>query len=370
MSNLLGKNVYKIHQWSGLIAGIFIFIMGLSGAVLVWHEDLEALEHRSRWRVDNQAPVSIDKAYQAITRQYPNWEIRLQRFSTDPAETLIFSLRRPDRRLLVFAHPADGRLLAVQDATKTVTYWLLHLHYAFHAGLAGSLLVFCTGILFCLSLLTGLITYRKAIGKVLLFRAGFKTKTKRAFASSLHRFVGVWALVLNLLMVVSGLMISYGIVASGLKTAGVVPGPVASPPLAFSIDGALKTLRDQYPEFSPTYMRFPKTADQPLTVNGTVEEQAFYYSQFYNAATFDRASGQLTGFRRNTTAAAGAKFDSMMHAIHFVEFGNWLVKLLFCFVGLSAPLLSITGFLLWQWRKRKLHPQAALHGPQPVAPGR
>ena len=62
MSNLLGKNVYKIHQWSGLIAGIFIFIMGLSGAVLVWHEDLEALEHRSRWRVDNQAPVSIDKA--------------------------------------------------------------------------------------------------------------------------------------------------------------------------------------------------------------------------------------------------------------------------------------------------------------------
>jgi uncharacterized iron-regulated membrane protein len=358
MSNLLGKKVYKIHQWSGLIAGIFIFIMGLSGAVLVWHEDLEALEHRSRWQVENRQPVSIDKAYQTLSRQYPNWEIRLQRFSTDPTETLIFSLRRPGQRLLVFAHPANGRLLAVRDASKTFTYWLLHLHYAFHAGLAGTILVFCVAILFLLSLVTGVITYRRAIGKMLLFRLGFKTKTKRAFASSLHRFVGVWALVLNLLMVFSGLMISYGIVAGGLKTVQATPAPIASPPLAFSIDGALKTLQARYPEFKPTYMRFPKTADQPLSVNGTVDGQAFYYSQYYNAATFDQTTGQLTGLKRNTTAATGAKFDSLMHAVHFVEFGNWLVKLLFCFIGLSAPLLSITGFLLWQWKKKKARPEA------------
>jgi uncharacterized iron-regulated membrane protein len=352
MSNLPGKKIYKVHQWSGLIAGIFIFIMGLSGAVLVWHEDLEALEHHALWRVDNRRPVSIDKAYQRIIQRYPGREIRLQRFSTDPTQTLIFSLRRPEQRLLVFAHPANGRLLAVLDSDKTITNWLLQLHYSFHAGLAGQLLVFGTGILFLLSLITGVFTYRKAIGRMLLLRVEFKRKTKRSVASSLHRFVGVWALVLNLLMVFSGLMISYGIVAGGLRTVGTAPAPIASPPLQFSIDGALKTLREQYPAFTPTYMRFPKTAGQPLSVNGKVAGQPFYYSQFYNAATFDRVSGQFAGLKSNTDASAGLKFDSLVHAVHFVEFGNWLVKALFCAVGLSAPLLSITGFFLWQWKKK------------------
>jgi uncharacterized iron-regulated membrane protein len=348
MRHLLGKNVYKIHQWSGLIAGIFIFVMGLSGAVLVFHEELEALEHRSRWQVNNQAPVRIDPAYQNLTRRYPHWEVRLQRFSTDPTQTLIFSLRRPDQRLMVFAHPANGRLLAVRDGQKTITFWLLHLHYAFHAGLAGQILVLGTGVLFLLSLLTGVIIYRKAIGQMLLFRAPFKRKNRRAWASSLHRFVGVWALVLNLLMVASGLVISYGIVSNGLKAAGPAPAPALSPPLGFSIDEALKTLRLHYPDFEPTYMRFPKTDDQPLTVNGNVAEQAFYYSQYYNAATFDRTTGQFQAMKLNTDPV-----DSLVHAVHFVEFGNWLVKVLFCFGGLSAPLLSITGFLLWQWKKKK-----------------
>ena len=141
-------------------------------------------------------------------------------------------------------------------------------------------------------------------------------------------------------------MISYGIVSKGLKAAA--PAPVLSPPLGFSIDEALKTLRLQHPDFQPTYMRFPKTADQPLTVNGKVAGQAFYHSQYYNAATFDRTTGQLKAMKLNTD-----QVDSLVHAVHFVEFGNWLVKALFCFGGLSAPLLSITGFLLWRWKKKK-----------------
>jgi uncharacterized iron-regulated membrane protein len=356
MRHLLAKNVYKIHQWSGLIAGIFIFIMGLSGAVLVFHEDLEALEHRSRWRVDNQAPVSIDKAYRTIARRYPHWEIRLQRLSRDPAETLIFSLRQPDQRLMVFAHPANGRLLAVLNPYDTFTNWVLKLHYAFHAGLPGEILVFVVGMAFLVSLVTGVVTYRKAIGKMLLFQTSFNRKTRRSLASSLHRFVGVWALLLNLLMVASGLVISYGIVANGLKTAGKAPAPIASPPLGFSIDAALKDLRRQYPGFEPTYMRFPKTADQPLSVNGTMAGQAFYYSQYYNAATFDRATGQFLALAVNTTAKAGTRLDSVVHAVHFVEYGTRWIKALFCFVGLSAPLLSITGFLLWRWKTKKSKP--------------
>ncbi|GEO06080.1 hypothetical protein AAE02nite_37440 [Adhaeribacter aerolatus] len=350
MRNPIGKKVYKIHKWCGLLAGLFILVMGLTGSVLVFNHELEAWEHRAYWEVNNQAPVNIDKAYRTITSQYQNWEIRLQRFSDNPQETLIFSLRRPEERLMVFAHPANGTILTALDSHKTITTWLLTLHYSLHADLTGKILVFITGLIFLISLLTGVITYRKVIFRMLLFRVSFSRKTKRSFASSLHRFVGVWALLLNLLMVITGAWISYGIMVNGFKAVGAPNKPIASPPLAISIDQALSTLREQHPDFQPTYMRFPKAEDQPLTINGFVTGQPFYYSQFYNAVTFDAKTGALLDVKLNPAAETTTKLDSISHSIHFLEFGNWLIKLLFCFVGISAPLLSITGFLLWKWK--------------------
>jgi uncharacterized iron-regulated membrane protein len=174
-------------------------------------------------------------------------------------------------------------------------------------------------------------------------------------------------LLLNLLMVITGTFISYGIVVNGFKTASAPAKPIASPPLTISIDQALKTLKAQHPAFQPSYMRFPKAADQPLTINGFVTGQPFYYSQYYNAATFDAQTGALTAVKLNTAAEAGTKLDSITHALHFLEYGNWLIKALFCLVGISAPLLSITGFMLWKWRTK--NPKAALQPRPGLKPG-
>src|SRR5687767_11490452 len=121
MKNQFGKKTYKIHKWCGLLAGIFILVLGFTGSILVFHDTLEAYEHQEIWQVKNSQPVSIDAAYKTINQTYPGWEIRLQRFSENPSETLIFSLRRPDHRLVVFSHPANGNILKVTDSDNTVT---------------------------------------------------------------------------------------------------------------------------------------------------------------------------------------------------------------------------------------------------------
>ena len=147
MGKLKGKQIFKIHQWAGLVAGLFIFLMGITGAILVFHHELEQWEHQEVWRVKNGSPVSVDRGYRSITRQYQNWDIRLQRFSQDPTETLVFQLRRPDRRLTVFVHPSTGAILKESDTEKTVVNWLLKLHYTLHAQLFGEIVVFLVGLL-------------------------------------------------------------------------------------------------------------------------------------------------------------------------------------------------------------------------------
>ncbi|HEY0669689.1 MAG TPA: PepSY-associated TM helix domain-containing protein [Sphingobacteriaceae bacterium] len=352
MIRRLGRRIYKVHKWSGLFAGIIILILGLSGSVLVFHEELEALEFRRFLTTNNHEPVSINKAYHTIAEKYPNRELRLQRFSENPNETLIFSIRHPAQRLTVFVHPSTGNIIKAIDSNKTFTTWLLTLHYSLHATLIGEIVVFIAGIAFLLSILTGIIIYRKAFMDMLLFRIKFRKKNKRSIASSLHRYVGVWALFLNIFIVLSGVLISYDIVSGGIKKRGAKSQVITSPEIKFSIDSALGVLKSQYPLFKPSYIRFPLAEGKPLGISGKVDGQSFFWSKFYNSVAIDASTGEISELKLNPSADGKTKLASIVRAVHFVEFGNFPIKLLFCLTGLSAPILSITGFLLWWWKRK------------------
>lgn len=352
MGNHTGRKIYLIHKWCGLFAALFIFLLGVTGSILVFNHEIDVLEHKKYWSINNSSPVSIDNAYQTILKEYSGWDIRLSRFSANPNETLIFNLRKPDQRLTIFVHPSTGRILKDVDTNKTVVFWILKLHYALHAGLAGEILVLVFGLAYLISLLTGCIVYRKALIDMFLFRIKFQSKKKRSTASSLHRYVGVWGLVFNLIIVFTGLVISYEVVSNGIN-AKALQSKTASPPTFFSADKILSDLAKAHPEFQPSYIRFPASNENPVVVNGTVKNEPFYFSKYYNSFVVDISSGKVNTITLNTTNSGSTKLSSIVRGIHFVEFGNLPIKILFFIIGLSAPVLSITGFLLWKWKKRK-----------------
>lgn len=359
MGKTAGRKIYSIHKWCGLIAGLFILILGITGSILVFHQELDAFEHKKEWTVNNSDPVSIDIAYQSITRNYKNWDIRLKRFSANPRESMVFELRRPVQRLTVFVHPSTGSILKEIDSDKTIVMWLLKLHYTLHAALFGEILVFIFGTAYFISLLTGCIVYRKALLDIFLFRIKFRHKNKRSTASSLHRYVGVWALVINLFIVLTGAVISYEVIASGLKAPKTAP--VLNPgPIPASLDKIIVNLKQKFPEFQPSYIRFPTDQERPIIVNGKVTGQAFYYSKFYNTISIDNQTGAVKDIVLNPENTGSAKLSSIVRGIHFVEFGNLPIKILFFLFGLSAPLLSITGFLLWKWKQNRMRTEPRL----------
>ncbi|WP_026899343.1 PepSY-associated TM helix domain-containing protein [Daejeonella oryzae] len=351
MSKTFGKSIYKLHKWTGLIAGLFIFILGISGSVLVFHKEIEKSVDTDYLVTDNNLPVDIDKAYETIHTSYKNWEIRLEHFSNDPKETLVFGLRRPAERLTVFIHPANGNILKQADTEKAVVKWILKLHYSLHAGTAGKTIVFIVGLLFLLSLITGLIVYRKALTDILLFRIKFKQKNKKAFSSSLHRYVGVWAVLLNLIIVITGLLISYDVMIYGYSNQ-TVSNP-KSPKINISLQKTLEILQKDYPDFNANYIRFPKAEGAALSILGSLKNQPFYYSKTSNSISVDPNTSEIREIKIIRNATSKDQIASISKAIHFVEFENIFIKLIFCLAGLSVPLLSITGFLLWKWKGKK-----------------
>ncbi|WP_069661297.1 PepSY-associated TM helix domain-containing protein [Arcticibacter eurypsychrophilus] len=339
--------LYSIHKWCGLIAGIFILLLGLSGALLVFHNEIDSLEHRAVWQIKNQAPVSIDKAYRIIQLRFPDYETRLTRYSATPGQALVFSIRKKGESRIVISHPSNGSILKQQDKNTTWSTWLLDLHYSLQGGSFGKLAIFVFGLIFFTSLTTGIFIYRKNILKVLIFKAPFKWRPKKAFSSSLHRYVAVWALLLNLLLVVTGLLISF----DNLSHHGTI-NTASSQPVKVSLDSIIRVVTSRYPNFTPTYIRFPKRGGQPLMINGKVKGAAFYWTQYYNEITVDLVTGKINPLKLTSEGSLKTKIASFVGVIHLVEFDSFLMKLLFSFAGLSAPTLTITGFILWKSKKR------------------
>ncbi|NEU07358.1 PepSY domain-containing protein [Flavihumibacter sp. R14] len=338
------RRIYKFHKWSGLIAGFFILLLGLTGSILAFHEELESLENRAARSVNSGNPVNINRALQTVITSYPGWDTRLLQFSSDPKKSLVFQLRRPDDRLVIFVHPSEGKIIKVTKQEDSRVFWILKLHYSLHSGIIGEIILFLAGLLFIISLITGLVVYRKALFKVLTFRTRFISKHKRSVSSSLHRYIGVWALIFNLIMALTGTVISYEVVKNGLKAQKTAP--LSNPSVTISIDSTLKELAVKQPQFTPSYIRFPTAPGNPVIFAGRLSDQAYFYSKFYNTISVDAISGKISELQITRS------LSSLVRGIHFIEYGNLFIKLFFCLVGLSAPLLSITGFLLWKWKKK------------------
>lgn len=321
-------------------------LMGISGAILVFQHDIEDYQWKEYLHVENYRGLNIDRGISTIQKEYPEWDTRLIHFEEN--EALVFNLRRPQERLFIFVHPTSGEIIKEIDELTTFTRWLLKFHYSFQAGAVGRILVLIIGVVFLFSLLTGIYLYRKNLIKTLSFQTPVLRKSRRTFYSSLHRIIGTWALLLNLVLVVTGIFLAWTVAAAGLSSPATPQTPLISAP----VDELLENIRNEYPDFKAMYVRLPLTSEGFITVYGLFKDDPFYYSEFYNKITADHQSGEIKGVTRVQEASLQTKFSSTLLPLHFGQYGGIWTKILYCLTGLSGPFLSITGFLIWTQGKR------------------
>ena len=340
------RKILKYHSIAGLVVGIFLVLMGISGSILVFQHDIEDLQWKNYVEVEGFQELNIDRGIETIQKLYPDWDTRLMHFEEN--EALIFNLRKPTERLFVFVHPTTGEIIQEVNELTTFTRWLLKFHYSFQAGPAGRILVFFIGVLFLFSLLSGFYIYRKSILKTFFFQTKIVRKTKRSYYSSLHRIVGVWALIFNLVLVITGVFLAWTVAAAGLNP----PGEPETPVISASTEKLLKQIKNDHPDFTPTYVRLPLNSEGSLRVYGLFDDDAFFYSEFYNSFNADPYSGEITNIVRVQEADLKTKLSSTLIPLHFGQYGGIWTKILYCLVGLSGPFLSISGFIIWRSGKK------------------
>jgi uncharacterized iron-regulated membrane protein len=249
-------------------------------------------------------------------------------------------------------HPQTGTIQKTQGTRSTMISWMGRMHTSFHLGKKGEWLLGFFGGIFVISLLTGLILYRKNIGAVLLFRKRVMRK------ASLHQLVGVYALLFNVMLGISGFwMQRYVFKKSFYKNNSYIPVLKASPPLSFSLEKSLDGIQHAHPDFTAYVIYFSQNPSWNTSIYGSRSGNSFIHSKKYADIIYIDSAGRIAGTAFVRDIRSSDRYDIINSQLHAGKFGGFAVKLIYGLFGITGALLSITGFLLWVKRRRtEKHP--------------
>ena len=252
----------------------------------------------------------------------------------------------------VFVHTRTGGVITTRggsdDPRHNFMSWLSKFHNSFHLDKKGEWLLGVFALIFLLSIITGLILFRKKIVAVLLFRRSVFNR------KNLHQVIGVWALLFNLMIAITGFwMQRYVFKKEFYASYDYTPVLKASPVLPFSFDSAYTEFRKQQPDFTAYVIYFAQSNKGKTAVYGSRSSNSFIHSKKFADAVMLDSSGAVASTRFVNEISSDDRYDIINSQLHMGKFGGSFVKIIYFLFGLSGALLSITGFLLWLKRKKR-----------------
>lgn len=234
--------LFQVHLWTGLILGTVFVLLGISGSVLVYHDELGALLSPRPHVQSEGKPLRVSQLIAAAQTAMPDKravQINLADAAHEPAIVRMTDAGR-SRSLRVrggtdvFVDPVTAQILGTGKAGMSPIMRIAHdMHGSLFMGRAGRVTVGWLGVLMLVLGVTGLVIWwpKLAVWK----RAFIVRRHARGYAlhRELHGATGIWCLVLFLVVTFTGTAIVFP--QTTRSSAALVTGapPAAKPAFNF-----------------------------------------------------------------------------------------------------------------------------------------
>ncbi|SDD76816.1 PepSY-associated TM helix domain-containing protein [Niabella drilacis] len=364
---MLKKQLKKInawlHLWLGLSSGIVVVILGITGCILVFEQEIKSIT--SSW-LHVEKPASGDYLppsvlYQAVKKALPGKEIHSVWYH-GAERTAHFSL---DSDSMVYVNPYTAAIMAMvdhEDFFHFIDEGHRHLWLPDHIG--KPIIGWATFIFFLL-LITGLILWWPKNLKRANMNKSFKIKWSARWKRvnyDLHNVLGFYTLLLALLMAITGLIMSFSWFNKGVywltggNTQPVQQRPreevleASKTPMLENVDKVWRMVQDDIALYhrNEIIVSFPEDETKPIyactdMING-------HWRDLYFKQT-DRTFTNSTRPALKDLSFAD-KVRKMNYTLHVGAFAGMFSKSIYFLASLICASLPITGFYIW-WGKRK-----------------
>ena len=205
-----------IHRWLGIVFGVFISIICLSGAVIIWGNELNDAANRIS-KPEGATPLTADELIEAVNRWNADGltfvALHMPADDHHVAEAQFAEMGRN-----TFAvNPYTGEVLgqsgsALNRFAIKLHRWLLMPPADTHGGMSvGRIIVGSSAIAMTFILITGIILWWPKNRKMLKARTTVRTdKGFRWFVYDSHVSVGIFVVIFLLIMSLTGPIFSFG----------------------------------------------------------------------------------------------------------------------------------------------------------------
>ena len=343
---------FLLHSLFGLKLSLFLGFVCLTGTIATVAHEVEWLVQPEVRGVSDGRTDDYAGMWALVRQRYPGAYIT-SLGTYDRADSGYFARQAdvtlPDgttRRLFIdparMAVTGEGSGHSFHSIMRGLHYYLL---------LPGALpfyLVTSLGFVLLLSLVTGLLTYKK-------FWRGFWRmprwdRSTRTWSGDLHRLIGLWSLWFVAVIGVTSVWYLVERAAPSMET----PAPLAerrqflAAPEPERVARWVAAARARFPGISITMVQLPYGEDDPVVVQGAW--RAWLVRERTDALFIDPASDRVIGERSAAKMSALERWVHTADPLHFGNFGWLVTKLIWVVFGLMLTALSATGVVIFNKR--------------------
>lgn len=371
------KLILKIHLWLGLASGLIVVILGITGCLYSFEEELRPIVH-DYYYVDQvkekKLPLSQIIEIAKKANKNPKESISGCRILNEDNRTVIvwfYEELNPDafwywnqyQSTYLYVDPYSGVVKKQENVNFEFFVFVRMLHQTLCLNSKiGDPITGTATIIFIISLITGLILWwpknKQAAKQRFWFQWKDSTKWKRK-NYDLHNILGFYSMFFALLIALTGLVWAFQSYDKGVQwlfNGGKTfkREKVVSDTTQYTknrpLDKIYASVKQSHPEAKSYYMFLPKETDSLATYNTFIR----YKSRFDDTATdYDQYTAKPLRTIKYKDKSNGEKFRFLNYDLHVGSILGFPGKVLAFFASLICASLPITGFLIWWGRNNK-----------------
>lgn len=370
---MLRKIFFWIHKWLGLITGLVVLIVSLTGCINVFSDELKEYFYHEKYYVKPTPELKFlsftqlrDHAQKALG---PSVKISRAEVYPQKGRSWVFRASLTDKKAIghwnyykyyyrVYINPYNGEVIDVENTKNEFFQLVLNLHMNLLLGDSiGTMITGISAACFFILLLTGLIVWFprkwniKGFKKGLLFKSGVGLKRLNY---DLHKVLGFYILIPALLICLTGLVFAYSwadqsvqYIANGAKVVKKRKIPLSTPSIVYppaATDSVISMLLHKHSKADVFSIRFREKDTDPLDVQVRLAKNRTHLFEWYY---FDRNTGKLLMNYNDRNVIGGEQFRSMNYDLHTGAFAGISTKLLAFLISIVCAAMSVTGFFIW-----------------------
>lgn len=353
----------KLHLVFGLAAAVFLVILGITGAVIGFEQEIPRWLHRSLWYVKpGLETLPESQVLERVEKRFAPARVRAVTIQRDPRLSQVIQVTVPANPSVpnsrtarrVFVNPYDGSVLGFVDG-QTRSEAALQAIHSFHQrigmGDTGKLIVTFAGLILCFEVVFGLILWwRRKRTSIDLQGSWF-----RVFFD-LHNVIGIYAAFFLWMAGSTGVVIGFEFMEPLIfkvthSSRPMGPRELKSDFVAgaqpISVDQAMSIARQTLPDATIAGIQLPASPRGAFNILMRVPEDTS--PAVHSFVTVDQYTGRVL-YVQDFKTFPGYRLIRFNRSLHTGDVLGWPTHALMSLTSLLLVVMVVTGAVIW-WKK-------------------